>query len=167
MKKLLLLCLNMSLVVPIVAARPILTKEKWQQMQQDKLQDDQIVPETRPMFIEDVEDEGIEELDQTPPPLPPRPVTPPPLPPRPIAQQPMMTGVTKEQAAQGEPVPALTKPGLPFTGQDLATQAGKLKKPTDVQPAAKEPLNSFKQQLESKFKGASGVEDEPEDEWEE
>ncbi len=159
MKKFLLLCLNIGFIAPMAAARPILTKEKWAQMQKERgaqsgLQDE-IMPETRPILIEDVEDE--EEIAQTPPPLPPRPTqqTPPPLPPRPVAQQP-----TKAADA---------KSSLPFTDQDLSNQAGQLKKPTPVAkaPGTKEPLNSFKEQLEAKFKGASGSEDESETEaWE-
>lgn len=157
MKKFLLLCLNIGFIVPISAARPVLTKEKWAQMQKERAAQsglqDEIMPETRPMLIEDVEDE--EEIAQTPPPLPPRPsAQKPPLPPRPAAQQPTKAGDAKSS--------------LPFTDQDLANQAGKLKKPATVtKTPAKEPLPSFKEQLEAKFKGASGSEDESETEaWE-
>src|SRR5690349_13589396 len=140
MKKFLLLCLNMFLVASIGAARPVLTKEKWQQMKQGGLQEESIVPETRPMLVEDGQDD---ESDQTPPPLPPRSnqvsqVTPPPLPPRPVTPPPLPPRPVAKQSTKEEFVQTEKTPGLPFTDQDLAAQAGKLKKPTNVQTSNKE-----------------------------
>ena len=179
MKKFLLLCLNIGFIAPIAAARPILTKEKWEQMKKERgaqygLQDE-IMPETRPMLIEEEEAEGVEEIAQTPPPLPPRPITPSQLPPRPVTPPPLPPRPSTQKSSL-PPRPVVQQPtkaadaksSLPFTDQDLANQAGKLKKPTTVtKTPVKEPLSSFKEQLESKFKGASGSEDESETEaWE-
>lgn len=192
MKKILFLCLNVLFVVSNFAARPILTKAKWEQMQQERTAYGEVItPETRPMLIDEPQDDGDEnEADQTPPPLPPRPVnSKQAIPvvieksemanksdqsikavalPNPDTQQPMMTGVTKEQAAQGKSVPALTRPDLPFTDQDLTMQASKLTKVGPVKAAQKESVTTLKQQLEAKFKGASGAQqDESEtEEWE-
>lgn len=180
MKRVLFLCLNMMLVVTVQAARPILTQAKWDQMQQGKTAYGEVItPETRPMLIDEPQDDN----DQTPPPLPPRPmvqvsseptlaerlqdqskklkpvpvgntsvaVTPPPLPPRPTIQS--QSGVT-------------TKPIVPFTGQDLEQQKAALKKVEGAEKIKPKPL-WFQEQLQDKFKGASGDEADELDEWEE
>lgn len=107
------------------------------------------MPERRPIKIE----KEVEPIEQTPPPLPPRPTvtsenrpTPPPLPPTP----------------QTRPIEQRPGSKLPFSPADLEQQKGLLKTSEKTQPP-KQQQSSFHETLADRFKGANSFQEEPEE----